>query len=146
MSKPVNLILAGMLLATSAVAETLIKESEARLPPAPVTAIATRSITRGPGIRVLAPDAGSQSLASPFPLQIIFEPHGGAKIDPSTVRLTYLRNPNVDLTERIKAGLSEKGIDLKAAEVPPGEHQIRISVQDSDGRQSNAVLNLNVAR
>ena len=146
MSKPVNLILAGMLLATSAVAETLIKESEARLPPAPATATATRSITRGPGIRILSPDAGSLSLASPFPLQIAFEPHGGAKIDLSTVRLTYLRSPSVDLTERVKAGLSEKGIDLKAAEVPPGEHQIRVSVQDSDGRQSNVVLNLNVTR
>ena len=144
MSKPVNLILAGMLLATSALAETLIKESEARLPPAPVTA--TRSITRGPGIRILSPDAGGQSLASPFPLRIAFEPHGGAKIDLSTVRLTYLRSPSVDLTERVKAGLSEKGIDLKAAEVPAGEHQIRVSVQDSDGRQSNVVLNLNVTR
>ena len=146
MSKPVNLILAGMLLATSALAETLIKESEARLPPAPAPATATRSITRGPGIRILSPDAGSLSLASPFPLQIAFEPHGGAKIDLSTVRLTYLRSPSVDLTERVKAGLSEKGIDLKAAEVPPGEHQIRVSVQDSDGRVSNAVLNLNVVR
>ena len=146
MLKPVNLILAGMLLATSAVAETLIKESEARLPPAPATAPATRSITRGPGIRILSPVAGSQSLASLFPLQIAFEPHGGAKIDLSTVRLTYLRSPSVDLTERVKAGLSEKGIDLKAAEVPPGEHQIRVSVQDSDGRVSNAVLNLNVVR
>lgn len=146
MSKPFNLILAGMLLATSALAETLITESEARLPPASVTATATRSITRGPGIRILSPDAGSQSLASPFPLQIAFEPHGGAKIDLSTVRLTYLRSPNVDLTERVKLGLSEKGIDLKAAEVPPGEHQVRVSVQDSDGRVSNAVLKLNVVR
>jgi hypothetical protein len=60
--------------------------------------------------------------------------------------LTYLRSPSVDLTERVKAGLSEKGIDLKVAEVPPGEHQIRVSVQDSDGRQSNVVLNLNVTR
>lgn len=144
--KPVNLILAGMLLASSAMAETLIKESEARLPPAPATGPATRSITRGPGIRILSPVAGSQSLASPFPLQIAFEPHGGAKIDLSTVRLTYLRSPNVDLTERVKPGLSEKGIDLKAAEVPPGEHQIRVSVQDSDGRVSNAVLKLNVVR
>ncbi len=144
MSKPVNLILAGTLLATSALAETLITESEARLPPAPVTA--TRSITRGPGIRVLAPDAGSQSLASPFPLRIVFEPHGGAKIDLSTVRLTYLRSPGVDLTERVRAGLSEKGIDVKAADAPPGEHQIRISVQDSDGRVSNVLLNLNVVR
>lgn len=146
MSKTANLILAGTLLATSAQAEILIKESEARLPPPLVATTATRAITRGPGIRVLSPETGSQSLASPFPLRIAFEPHGGAKIDVSTVRLTYLRSPTVDLTERVKAGLSEKGIDLKAAEVPSGEHQIRVSVQDSDGRVSNVVLHLNVAR
>lgn len=146
MVKAFNLILGGMLLATSALAETLITESEARLPPAPATVAATRAITRGPGIRILSPDAGSASLVSPIRLQIAFEPHGGAKIDPSTVRLTYLRSPGVDLTERVKGGLSEKGIDLKAAEVPPGEHQIRVSVQDSDGRVSNALLKLNVTR
>lgn len=146
MLKPAVSFLFGLLLVAGATADTLIKESEARLPPAPVAAPASRSITRGPGIRILSPDTGSPSLASPFALQIAFEPHGGAKIDLSSVKLTYLRSPNVDLTERIKAGLSEKGIDLKAAEVPPGEHQIRVSVQDSDGRISNAVFKLNVAK
>ena len=146
MLKPASLFFFGILLTTGATAEILIKESEARLPPAPATSKATRSITRGPGIRILSPGAGSQAIVSPFPLQIAFEPHGGAKIDLATVRLTYLRSPNVDLTERVKAGVSDRGIDLKAAEVPPGEHQIRVSVQDSDGRQSNVVLNLNVAK
>ncbi len=149
MSKPVNLILAGMLLATNAVAETLIKESEARLPPAPVTASpGDRQPVDYPwsGDTDSFPGCGRTVAGFAFPLRIAFEPHGEAKIDLSTVRLTYLRSPSVDLTERVKAGLSEKGIDLKAAEVQPGEHQIRASVQDSDGRQSNVVLNLNVTK
>jgi hypothetical protein len=137
-------ILAGVLLAAGAFAEPLIKESEARLPPA--AAVASRAITRGPGIRVLSPDAGSQTVTSPFQLRIAFEPRGGAKIDTATVKVTYLRNPNVDLTDRVKVGLTEKGIDLKSAEVPLGEHQIRVTVEDSEGRQSNALLNLTVVK
>ncbi len=137
-------IFAGVLLVAGASAETLIKESEARLPPANVAV--TRAITRGPGIRVLMPEAGSQTVTSPFQLRIAFEPRGGAKIDTATVRVTYLRTPNVDLTDRVKVGLTEKGIDLKSAEVPPGEHQIRVTVEDSEGRQSNALINLTVTK
>ena len=36
-------LLCGLLMVTSVAAETLIKESEAKLPPAPVTAPATRA-------------------------------------------------------------------------------------------------------
>jgi hypothetical protein len=146
-----NMLRIGVLLATAALfanpalADVLIKESEARLPAAaPVPA--SRAITRGPTIRVLSPDVAAQSLSSPFPLRIAFEPHGGAKIDPSSVKLTYLRVPNVELADRIKSGLSEKGVELASAEVPPGEHQIRVTVNDTEGRQSSVVLNLSVVK
>jgi len=49
-------LLCGLLMATSVAAEVLIKESEAKLPPSPATAQATRAITRGPGIRVVSPE------------------------------------------------------------------------------------------
>jgi len=58
----------------------------------------------------------------------------------------YLRGNGVELTDRVKSGLSEKGIDLKSAEAPPGEHQIRIAIQDSEGRQTSAVLTVNVVK
>lgn len=140
------ILFSGLMIATGVAAEVLITESEARLPAAPAAAPATRAISRGPAIRVLAPDPGSPGVNSPFPLRIAFEPRGGAKIDPATVKLTYLRGNGVELTDRVKSGLSEKGIDLKSAEVPPGEHQIRITVIDSEGRQTSAVLTLNVVK
>jgi hypothetical protein len=140
-------LLAGLLLlASNAGAEVLIKESEAALPPLATAAGATRAITRGPTIRVIAPAPDSGPVKSPFALKIAFEPHGGAKVDPSTVQVIYLRNPTVDLTERVKAGLSGKGIELGAAEAPPGAHQIRISVEDNEGRRANSVVNLNVVK
>ena len=148
MFKSVIAVLSGvLLLASSAVlAETLIKESEASLPPPPQAKGATRAITRGPGISIVSPNPSGQKITSPFPLNIVFEPHGGAKIDLSSVRISYLRSENVDLLDRVHQGLTEKGINLASAEVPPGEHQIRVVVQDSEGRQSTTVLNLNVIK
>jgi hypothetical protein len=136
-------LLCGLLMATSVAAEVLIKESEAKLPPAPATAPETRAITRGPGIRVVSPEG---AVVSPFQLRVVFEPRGGAKIDLSSVTMTYLRTPNVNLLDRVRGGLSEKGIDLVTAEVPPGEHQVRLTVQDSEGRQTSTLLNLNVVK
>jgi hypothetical protein len=135
----------AVLLANPASADVLIKESEARLPAA-VPPPASRAITRGPTIRVLAPDVAAKSLTSPFPLRIAFEPHGGAKVDPSSVKLTYLRSPSIELVDRVKSGLTERGVDLASAEVPPGEHQIRVTVNDTEGRQSSVVLNLSVVK
>lgn len=137
-----SLILA---LAAAAQAAPLIKEEEAKLP-APGGALTTRGITRGPGIRLLSPDPAGQAVKSPFNFKVAFEPRGGAKIDPASVKVTYLKSPAVDLLERVKPGLSEHGIELAGAEAPAGEHQIRVSVQDSEGRQSNAILNLKVSR
>lgn len=118
-------LLCGLLMATSVTAEVLIKESEEKLPPSLVTTPATRAITRGPGIRVVSPEG---AVLSPFPLRVVFEPRGGAKIDLSSVTMTYLRTPNVNLMDRVRGGLSEKGIDIVTAEAPPGEHQIRLTV------------------
>lgn len=126
-----------------AYAAPLIKDSEAKLPDAP--GLATRGITRGPSIRQISPEP-EQAIKSPFNLKIGFEARGGAKIDPSTVKVTYLKSPSVELLDRVKPGLSEGGIDLANAEVPPGEHQIRVSVQDSEGRQSNSVITLKVTK
>lgn len=133
----------AMWVAGAAAAATLIKESEAKLPPAPATALETRGITRGPGVRVVSPES---AVTSPFPLRLAFEPRGGARIDLSSVKVIYLRSPTIDLLERVRGGLSEKGIDLEAAEAPPGEHQIRVTVQDSEGRQTTTLLTLKVVR
>lgn len=147
MRKPCTFLVSGiLLLAPSFVfAATLITDTEAKLPAAEKT-ITTRAITRGPGIRVISPDTSSPKIASPFPLRIAFEPRGGARIDLSSVKLTYLKTPNVELLDRVKQGLTENGIEFPAAEVPTGQHQIRITVQDSEGRQTSNVLTLDVIR
>lgn len=133
------------LLSGPAAAVTLIKDEEARLPAA-VGGLVTRGITRGPGVKMLSPDPAAGPVKSPFNLKVSFEPRGGARIDPASVSVTYLKATPVDLLPRVKTGLSAGGIELPGAEVPPGEHQIRVTVQDSEGRQSSTVLQLNVVK
>lgn len=137
-------LLAAALASPAAFSVTLIKADEAKLPAASGV-LATRGISRGPGVKLLSPEPAA-TVASPFSLKIAFEPRGGAKIDPAATRITYLKATPIDLLPRVRPGLSEQGIVMENAEVPPGEHAIQISVQDSEGRVTNTVIQLNVAK
>lgn len=105
----------------------------------------TRGISRGPTVKVNSPQL-DPTVTTPFDLKVSFEPRGESKIDPNSIRVTYLKSPAVDLTPRIKSGISTTGIDFPKAEVPPGTHPIRISVKDTEGRETNTTLNLVVAK
>ena len=123
---------------TFANALDLITEDEARLPTAP--RIASRGgITRGPSIRVVSPDPNGQ-IKPPFAMNVRFQAHGGAKIDPASVKVTYLKKPAVDLTSRVKSGISEAGISLDNVNVPAGTHDIKVDVTDADGRTKSEVV------
>jgi hypothetical protein len=120
----------------------LITADEAKLPP-PKGAIpvSSRGVTRGPKVELVSQNA---VLRSPAKLQLKFQTYGGAKVDVEAVQATYLRTPNVDLTPRIKPFVSATGIDVPAAELPPGEHVVRIDIKDSDGRAATASFILKV--
>ena len=101
-----------------------------------------RGITRGPKIKLLDE---SEPVHSPMHLQVTFESFGGAKIDLESVKVTYLRTPNVDLTPRVKPFVQGAGIDIPDVELPLGEHMVRIDVKDSDGRIGTTSFVLKVA-
>ena len=142
-------LLVGTMVAVAAPAgvvwagQVLITEDEAKLPP-PRGAVAAerRGITRGPKIDVQQPSA---PIHSPMHLQVKFESFGGARIDPDSVKVTYLRTPSVDLTPRIKSFLQPTGIDMPDVELPAGEHMVRIDIKDSDGRAGTTSFVLKVA-
>jgi len=137
-----HILLAASLLASSqwCAGATLISAKEAALPPA-AGALATRGISRGPAIKLASPEADTP-VAAPFDFKVSFEPRGDAKIDPSSVKVVYMKSPFVDLTPRLKSAISANGIDFVKADVPPGTHTIRVTVKDTDGRETNSVLNL----
>lgn len=123
--------------------QVLITEEEAKLPP-PRGAIATdrRGITRGPKIELVA---DSEPVHSPMHLQLKFESYGGAKVDPGSVKVTYMRTPNVDLTGRVMPFVQPTGIDMPDVQLPAGDHMVRVDIKDSDGRTGSTSFVLKVA-
>lgn len=121
-------------------AAPLISAKEAALPPAS-GALATRGISRGPAIKLTSPEADTP-VTAPFDFKVNFEARGDAKIDPNSVKVVYMKSPFVDLTPRLKSAITANGIDFTKADVPPGTHTIRVTVKDTDGRETNSVLNL----
>ena len=116
----------------------LITDAEAHLPEGKTTV--TRAITRGPGIRF---DSATDVPAKSFSFKVVLEPRGGAKLDPQSLKVEYLKDPVVDLTDRVKVGLKGDTIDLPQTKVPVGTHPIRISVKDSEGRTGTQIISLN---
>lgn len=122
-------------------ADILVTQAESQLPPPTKAVAVSRGITRGPRIEFAAP---TDTTRSPVRLQVRFEAFGGAKINLNTLRLMYLKTPLIDLTDRIKPYLQLSGIDMPQAELPPGEHTMRVELSDTDGRTaiSNIVIKI----
>jgi hypothetical protein len=140
--KLIQILFASSVLITSqlAIAAPLITAKEAALPPA-AGALATRGISRGPAIKLASPEVDTPVVA-PFDFKVNFEARGDAKIDPGSVKVVYMKSPFVDLTPRLKSAITANGIDFAKADVPPGTHTIRVTVKDSEGRETNSVMNL----
>lgn len=141
----VKILLAGLLASAPCVyAAELITLKESKLPDAS-GGFATRGISRGPGIKVLSPEPG-MATAAPFEFKLEFTPRSGAPIDPSSVKVLYMKSPMVDLTPRVKSVITSEGLDFKDAKVPPGDHQMKIIVLDTEGREGTALINLTVVK
>jgi hypothetical protein len=124
----------------------LITEEEGRRAAPPNADLSFRAgVSRGPAITVLAPKPDDSSLRSPFRLQLKFEGRGGAQIDPDSLKLTYAKNPAVDLTPRVKAYVQAAGVDVAEAQVPPGVHTIRVEIKDKDGRTGSTTFTIKIA-
>jgi hypothetical protein len=138
-------VAAALLLASLSLAQAgvvLITVDEARLPP-PQQVAWSRGITRAPRIELSPLDDGH--LHSPFHFKLKFRAFGGSSIDPNSVAVTYVRGSNIDITSRVRPFANASGIDIPDAEAPPGEHLIKVTVSDSEGRQGVANFTLSVA-
>jgi hypothetical protein len=136
-------VILAALLSPAAAAEPvqLITVEEAQLPPSKLEGI-DRNITRGPGIDAVAPSA--VGVAGNFRFAVKFKPRNGVKIDPKDVRVTYLREPHIDLTARLKPFITADGIDAPAVVAPSGEHVIKIEAVDKEGRTGRGQVTLTV--
>ena len=135
----------ALALAGPAAAEELITPAEAALPSPADAGLTLRGITRGPAIEQIEPAPDAKSV-SPVSLKVTFTARNNASIDKDSVKITYLKSPAVDLTTRLKSHLTENGIEMSKADVPPGNHVIRIDLKDLQGRASTAMIKLSVGR
>jgi hypothetical protein len=133
----------GPIAPTAAVAAPLITAEEAALPPQKgAVPNSGRGITRGPKIQ--GPEAEGVQ-ASPMHFLVKFQTFGGSSIELDALKVTYLKSPVVDLTPRIKPFAKATGIDMPDAQLPPGEHLVRVDVKDTDGRAASTSFLLKIA-
>lgn len=131
--------------ARPAAAFQLITAAEAALPPRTIPATKERSPTRLPRITVLSP-SGIGAVYSPFDLKLRFSAFGGAAIDPDSVVLTYIKQPDIDITSRIRSFITANGIEIANADVPAGMHQFWIQLTDTDGRSAGREFDVQVVK
>jgi hypothetical protein len=135
---PLVLCLIGLALvavAAPAAAFELVTPAEAALPPGTLPTLDLRgSPTRGPLITVVSPPPGAGLMHSPVDLKLQFRAFGGAEVDPNSVVVTYLKDPAIDITQRLTPFISAAGITVPQADVPAGKHQFWIELKDKDGR------------
>jgi hypothetical protein len=121
----------------------LITGAEAALPDAPARITTRASLVRGPRIEMASP-SGEQAISETGKFHVKFSPRGGPKVDPKSVRVTYVKSTSIDLTSRVAPYLSEAGIDIPDAQLAGGKHLLKIEVRDLEDRKSEAFVELNV--
>jgi hypothetical protein len=142
--------MAGLMLGSSfapATALELITPQEAALPDVAGLNLnlGFRGVSRAPSVLVVSPAPNGGFVRSPFKLVLRFKAHGGASVEPELIKLTYLKNPAINLTQRLGHLIKADGLEIDNAEAPPGTHRIRIELKDSAGRVGSTIFALMVA-
>lgn len=124
--------------ASSALAQLqLVTEDEARLPEAKLPQ--TRAITRAPGIKLVSPP---EVQGRSFALDIRFEARGAVQLDPASLKVEYLKEPVIDVTQRVRGLLRADTLSAAQVRLPPGRHVFRVGIKDVEGRATSTVIEL----
>ncbi|MGA7786558.1 MAG: hypothetical protein WCA56_00185 [Xanthobacteraceae bacterium] len=130
-----------------AAAFELVTPAEAALPTGAMPTLDLRgSPTRRPMVTVVSPPPGAGLVHSPLDLKLQFRAFGGAQIDPNSVVVTYLKNPPIDVTQRLAPFITATGIDVSQADVPPGKHLFWLELKDKDGRIGGGEFSFQVTK
>ncbi len=91
-----------------------------------------------PQIIVEKPEGGA-AVATPFPVRVRFIPSSGSKINLRSFEIYVLKIIKISLLSRVKPYLTEKGINVPEAKVPPGTYNVQIEVADDKGRTGSTI-------
>jgi hypothetical protein len=118
----------------------LITETEAGMGPYQGMTMMTRA-GGGPIIKVLRPDQVDGGpvpvLSKPVHISLQFEPVSQAKVDMASLKVIYLKLFGIDITDRLKPYVAGEAIDVPEADIPTGDHSIRVDIKDTSGKQSS---------
>jgi hypothetical protein len=120
----------------------LITGAEAQMGAYQGSTMLTRALG-GPSIHVLSPAAtGSEVPVLPKPVHISlqFESLENSKVDMASLKVVYLKLFGIDITDRLKPYVVGEAIDVPEADIPTGDHSIRVEIKDSMGRASQQVF------
>ena len=112
--------------------------------PASFAVIETDRAT-GPQIKVVEPPPEGEYKA-PIRLVINFIPREGTQVDLKTFRLEYLKLFSIDITGRVAGYLAPSGIKVEKADLPPGEHKLRLTLKDTEGGITQQVYSVKIAK
>ena len=118
----------------------LVTEGEAMLPSPPAARGSAELPKNGPVIKIERP-ALMSDLSTPFPVEVVFEPRpGGAPVKMDSLKVTYLKVIEVDVTDRFKPYIKENRLLVEKANVPQGKHRLKILIADQDGKMTAEIL------
>lgn len=122
----------------------LVTEGEAMLASPPVSRGTSELPKNGPVIKIDRPALAAE-LSTPFPVEVTFEPRpGGAPVKMESLKVTYLKIVEVDVTERFKPYIKENRVIVEKANVPQGRHRLKIAIADQNGNQTAEILQVTV--
>lgn len=85
----------------------------------------------GPVIKMEKPNFADAN-TSPLEILIRFSPRE-ASVDLSTLKVTLVKLFDIDLTDRVRPYVSKEGLHIPDAQLPSGEHTVRVTLGDTDG-------------
>ena len=122
----------------------LVTEGEAMLASPPTARAVAELPKNGPVIKIQTPPIGAE-LSPPFALDVLFEPRlGGTAAKMETLKVTYLKVIEVDVTDRFKPYIKDNRLFVEKANVPQGRHRLKITITDLDGRTTAEIFQVTV--
>lgn len=100
----------------------------------------------GPVIMVHAPSG--YALRSPVDFDVQFQPRDGVAVDMTSIRIDYRLGPIwTNVTRKLARHSSVAGTRLTAsgAELPSGDHLVRLRIRDAANRETVALISFTVA-
>ncbi len=86
----------------------------------------------GPEIKIVQPE-DAKEYKSPLQIFVQFMPRNGKEVDLRTFKVECLKLIDIDLTSRVLPYTNKERLKVDNAELPTGNHKIRITIGDVGG-------------